>query len=1109
VDDIIGTPSYSRGYDARALNNELAVLLQKRIPSATRAKGEVYARLGRAEVLDASPDHVHGRVRGTAVYRARVMRDPRSGELDCHCECAAFEEYGPCKHLWALALAAWGGPELRKRASTSPLRDLAATVLEDELRGERAGGAGGAGESAAAQSVDAVRDWKLRLGAYADPDAVPKAAAAAAASAAAGSVRWILEGTRSTLGQGACLYLGVQTPRKRGGFNKLRGMTSRDLGPGGPGDARDQEWLELVLGADDPFFTPFAREPGVVCLRAAQAARLLPEIAQAGRLEVRWAEDEQEAEEAEPQPLAWDAGEPWRFELHLKRERTLVRLRGTLRRGAEELEPSAIEALPAPGLMLRAGTLGRIDTRGSAAVLRALHEKQSLSASAREERALSTWLANEHGAALVELPEAQRAEGIAPHPYLRLDAPKAGDLSIACTLAFAYDGFRVRGGDPRELVWEPGDTRLLPRDRAAEARWLDEFRAAGGELLPQPELDRDARIEIPKLPELVRVLSNQGWLIDAEGTRLRSPGKARFTLSTGIDWLELAGGVEYEGVHATLPALLEAAKSGSGLVRLSDGSLGLLPEKWLSSWGLFAALGEAKGDGLRFRANQALLLEELSREEASIEADARLREAAERVRSFAGLQAVAEPEGFHGELRPYQREGLAWLRALGDLGFGGCLADDMGLGKTVQVLALLAGRRGAKPRRTCLVVAPKSLIFNWQREAERFAPELEVHVHVGTERRRDARGFSKYDLVLTTYGTLRQDIGLLREVPFDSVVLDEAQAIKTAGSQTARAARLLTAGQRLALSGTPVENHLGELWSLMEFLNPGLLGRSRAFASLVESSDGLALADHDRKLLRRALAPLLLRRTKLQVLPELPERAEQELRCELEGAQAQDYQKILDYCRASVLGEVEAKGLERSKIVVLEALLRLRQAACHPGLLDPTRRGESCAKLDLVLPLLHDLAEEGNKALVYSQFTSFLDIVEDRLKASGISYERLDGKTRDREARVKRFQEDPDVRVFLLSLKAGGVGLNLTAASYVFLLDPWWNPAAEAQAIDRAHRIGQHQKVMAYRVVCTGTIEEKVLELQAKKRELFDALFGEGGGPIKSLSKRELEWLLT
>jgi len=361
-------------------------------------------------------------------------------------------------------------------------------------------------------------------------------------------------------------------------------------------------------------------------------------------------------------------------------------------------------------------------------------------------------------------------------------------------------------------------------------------------------------------------------------------------------------------------------------------------------------------------------------------------------------------------------------------------------------------------------------------------------------------------LVITTYGTLRRDVAFLRELEFDYVVLDESQAIKNATSESAKASRLLRGRNRLALSGTPVENHLGELWSLFEFLNPGMLGVAsvfRAFQGSLRNPDPEA-----RHLLARALRPFILRRTKAQVAPELPCRTEQTLYCELEPEQRFVYNELRDHYRRSLLTAISRDGIARTKIDILEALLRLRQAACHPGLLDAARRGDSSAKLDALIPNLEEVLDEGHKALVFSQFTSMLAIVRERLDRKGIPYEYLDGATRDRAARVERFQNDAECRLFLISLKAGGVGLNLTAAEYVFLLDPWWNPAVEAQAIDRTHRIGQTRPVFAYRLIARDTVEEKVLELQETKRALADAILG-GESLLADLGREDLEMLLS
>jgi SNF2 family DNA or RNA helicase len=344
-------------------------------------------------------------------------------------------------------------------------------------------------------------------------------------------------------------------------------------------------------------------------------------------------------------------------------------------------------------------------------------------------------------------------------------------------------------------------------------------------------------------------------------------------------------------------------------------------------------------------------------------------------------------------------------------------------------------------------------------------------------------------------------------VRFAWAILDEAQAIKNAGTAAARAARLLDAEHRLALSGTPIENHVGELWSLFEFLNPGMLGAASAFAAA--RGGARDLDDAGRRLLARAIRPFVLRRTKEQVARELPPRSEQTLHVELDRTERRLYDELRDHYRRALLPRVGREGLGRAKIQVLEALLRLRQAACHPGLIDRARRRDASAKLEVLLDQLAQVRDEGHKALVFSQFTSLLAIVRDRLAGAGVAHAYLDGRTRDRAACVARFQTDPDCPLFLVSLKAGGLGLNLTAAEYVYLLDPWWNPAVEAQAIDRTHRIGQTRRVFAYRLIARNTVEEKVLELQRSKRALADALIGADTALIRDLSREDLELLLS
>ncbi len=496
---------------------------------------------------------------------------------------------------------------------------------------------------------------------------------------------------------------------------------------------------------------------------------------------------------------------------------------------------------------------------------------------------------------------------------------------------------------------------------------------------------------------------------------------------------------------------------------------------------------------------KALLVDALLQSKAK--ADRKFEELRQRI-AEAKPQPRQEPPTLQAELRPYQRAGLGWLHFLRESGVGGVLADDMGLGKTVQTLSLLEELRAGGTARPSLVVAPRSLLFNWAAEAKRFAPQLRVLEHHGSDRAENV--FEDSDVVLTTYATMRLDVAELSKIEFEYVILDEAQSIKNATSQVAKASRQLRSKHRLALSGTPIENHLGELWSLFEFLNPGLLGGSRSFNRTFASKSA---PPERREALARALRPLILRRTKEQVAPELPERIEQTLWCELEGKQKKQYDELRDHYRAALLGSVRKNGIEKSRMKILEALLRLRQAACDPGLIDPDTDASS-AKMELLFEELRGVVDSGHRALVFSQFTSFLDIVRATLELEKTPYLYLDGTTRNRQALVEEFQSAGGPPVFLISLKAGGLGLNLTNADYIFLLDPWWNPAVEAQAIDRAHRIGRQKPVVAYRLIARDTVEEKILELQARKRELANSIISEDNSVLRKLEVEDLELLL-
>ena len=854
-------------------------------------------------------------------------------------------------------------------------------------------------------------------------------------------------------------------------------------------------------------------------LRPEAQAAVVEKLARTGRLRLRRTEGEDD-----PPVVRWDDQAPWRFGLDVRSDPQGKRWswRGMLRRvdarGVADRMDLAEPMALLPGLIVQGvGKVARLEDAGLFLwVMRIRHEKEmTFSDSAQQDAMLEKILADSPIPAS-ELIESEtlklREVDSIPQPCLTLRTPRQnwGADRLIAELGFDYAGAYVP-------IIRPGNIAVRTDLNLVVRRQIALEQAAGIQLYElgfkdaKDHLLDPGSLEIPakRVPQVTKELVQAGWRVEAEGKLIRQAGEFKLAVTTGIDWFELGGQVDFGGQSVPLPDLLAAARRGETMVTLDDGSMGMLPEDWLKKYGLLADLGNAEDENgpIRFGKAQAGLLDALLASQPEIKLDIGFGKVRQALPRFEGVVPKEAPAGFRGELRPYQCEGLGWLEYLQKFDFGGILADDMGLGKTIQVLALLQSRRARRlSRGASLIIVPRSLVFNWKAEAEKFCPRLRVLDYTGPGRHASREEFDKFDLIVTTYGTMRTDIVELSTITFDYVILDEAQAIKNAESQSAKAARLLKARHRLAMSGTPIENHLGELWSIFEFLNPGMLGTASVFK---KHASGASAADEGaRSLLARALRPFILRRTKAQVVKDLPEKFEQTLVCDLEPEQRKMYEGLKAHYRQALLRKDTAE-LGRSKIEVLEALLRLRQAACHPGLIDPERSGDPSAKLDMLVPQLVEVAEEGHKILVFSQFTKFLGLVRDRLDAEGLKYEYLDGRTRNREERVERFQTDPTIPLFLISLKAGGLGLNLTAAGYVYLLDPWWNPAVEAQAIDRSHRIGQTQQVFAYRLICRDTVEQKILELQQKKRDLADAILNENRNVIGTLTKDDLEFLLS
>ena len=480
-----------------------------------------------------------------------------------------------------------------------------------------------------------------------------------------------------------------------------------------------------------------------------------------------------------------------------------------------------------------------------------------------------------------------------------------------------------------------------------------------------------------------------------------------------------------------------------------------------------------------------------------------------RLRALAETPEQAPPDTLRGELRPYQRTGYGWLRALSESGFGGVLADDMGLGKTVQTLALLAHRHlEEETSLPSLLVVPTSLVGNWRREAARFVPDLKVLVLHGPDRRRRFAEIPDHHLVVTTYPLLNRDHELLFGHDYDIAVLDEAQAVKNPAAAVSKRIREIRARQRLVLTGTPLENNLQEIWALYDWLVPGLLGNRKRFTTEFRTPIEKHGDRARQRLLSARVKPFLMRRTKEEVARELPVKTVIDDLVPLEGAQAALYESIRTAMDKRVREAIAARGLAASRIAILDALLKLRQVCCDPGLvkLDAARKVTASAKWARLLALLEELVAEGRKVLVFSQFVAMLKLVERDIAARGWGYAMLHGRTKDRDAQVAAFQSG-DLPLFLVSLKAGGTGLNLTAADTVIVYDPWWNPAVERQAMDRAHRIGQDKPVFVHRLIAENTVEAAIQRMQARKQALADALFeGTGRGPL-GLTEEDIDAL--
>jgi non-specific serine/threonine protein kinase len=717
------------------------------------------------------------------------------------------------------------------------------------------------------------------------------------------------------------------------------------------------------------------------------------------------------------------------------------------------------------------------------------------------------------------------------------------EAGIQAELRFGYGDVEVpyESNLPEETIVQIPDSWaliLVKRNPAEEQVAFESLASATYGLKRTPNASKDGQLSLRArvhpvdfLLHGLKRLADDGFEVYGEEQLTtarvnRNSPTISFQVSSGIDWFDVKAIINFGELEISLKDIRRALKKKEHYIKLPDGTIGAIPEEWSENYKHLFALGDETEAGLRMARHHIGLIDHVLAGAGNMETDPAYLDYRQRLLNFSGISTTPLPNNFVGELRPYQKAGYDWLHFLREYRFGGCLADDMGLGKTVQVLAFLQSLKemlsAASDRATpdgeidaprltpgtSLIVVPRSLLVNWQREAARFTPAIRIYEYFETNRSKDLTIFDQYDVVITTYGIVLRDLSALCKYTFNYVLLDESQAIKNPLSQTSRAVRLLQGRHRLVLTGTPVENSSIELWSQFAFLNPGLLGHLDYFKTEFILPIEKRGEEQVAQTLRRIVYPFILRRTKDQVAPELPPRTERILYCDMEPAQKKMYQRTRDYYRGLVLGMLEKEGLNNTRFRILEGLLRLRQISNHPRLVDDKFKGES-GKFELLMETIETLRAEGHKALVFSQFVQMLRLLRHPMDERHIPYVYLDGHTRNRMELVDRYQNDPNIPFFLISLKAGGQGLNLTAADYVIHIDPWWNPAVEMQASDRTHRIGQEKPVFIFKLITRDSVEEKITLLQEQKKRLVDSLITSESGFFKSLTADDIQALFS
>lgn len=706
-------------------------------------------------------------------------------------------------------------------------------------------------------------------------------------------------------------------------------------------------------------------------------------------------------------------------------------------------------------------------------------------------------------------------------PEIRLQLQEKGDYLVFQPI-FSYQGYETKLSDKETVTIPDGDKILIiQRNKEAEENFFQKLenlhsqfirpQDGGSLVLKGADVLRnnwfflfvDAMKEMKIAVYGFDALKNFRFNTARPSTHIH--------VSSGLDWFDAKVEIEFDGQRVGIDDIKKALNNKQSFVQLGDGTLGILPDEWLRRYSLLFKVGDERTNKLRLSKYHMSVIDELYENRNESELSFELDEKFERLREFKNIPEINPPDHLEPVLRPYQKAGFQWLSYLNDVTWGGILADDMGLGKTIQALTMLEHYKQSSGSIRAIVICPTTLIYNWKNEVEKFTPSLSWHIHHGSVRSRSAEELQRHNIIITTYGTLRSDIQVLLKIKFDYVVLDESQAIKNPSSKVTKAACLLEAKNRLCMSGTPLQNNTFDIFAQMNFLNPGLLGSMEFFRNEFATPIDKFGEQEQKEHLRKLLYPFILRRTKEQVAKDLPEKTETILFCEMEKEQRDIYDMYRDTYRSKILGEIDQQGINKSQLTILQGLMKLRQICDSPAILNEEDKypNHSIKLEELAREITENIGE--HKALVFSQFLGMLALIKKKLTEDGIPFEYFDGSTSasEREKAIQNFQNNDECRVFLISLKAGGVGLNLTAADYVYIVDPWWNPAVEQQAIDRTHRIGQTKNIFAYRMICIDTIEDKILQLQERKRKLASELITDDASFVKSLSKQDVEYLFS